>query len=276
VTDDLEKRLAATDPLADAHPGTTPVASRLDAIKERTVSRDPLIVTRTLGRVRRPVVLGLAAALLVGGATVVAAVLGPITFQPAGAAVAGRPYFAKGSGCAANAAVSVTLDGRQIGIATSDASGLFSVSSQIPAGTSLGTHQLRSSCVDGSGKPLVQTVAIEVVASVPDPTYPPSFATDGAAVAGGAHVEKGSGCAANAAVTVTLDGRQVGTTIAEATGEFAVTSQIPVGTSLGSHQLEASCADAAGKTLVQTAEVSVVADAGSLTPKILPTPGTLP
>ena len=265
MNDDLQSRLAAADPLADPHSTIMPAPSRLDATKERIASGDTSIAGRTFRRFGRPAAVGLVGALLIAGASVGAGILG--TFQAAGDGVAGQELITKGSGCAANAVVTVTLDGQRVGSATADPDGLFIVTSQIPVGTSLGRHELRSICGDNSGQQVVQTTAINVVTA--PASLPPKAFLEGYAVAGVLSA-KGSGCAANAPISMTLDGQQVGRTTADGDGFFGVESRLPAGTSLGQHQLQSTCVDGAGRPVVQTATITVVESEPSLPPKTLP------
>jgi hypothetical protein len=268
VTDDLQARLAAADPLVNGRSEATPAPLRLDAIKERIVRGDPNMTTHTSRRVGRPAAIGLVAALVVTGAAVATSILGPATFQPAGDGVAGQQLTAKGSGCAANAMVTVTLDGQQIGTATADANGLFIVEARVPAGTSLGQHELRSTCDDGAGQAVVQTTTIDIV-TAPESLGPKTFLA-GYGIAGQELAAKGSGCAANATVTIALDGRQVGTATADRDGFFGISAQVPAGTALGQHELKSTCVDGTGQAVVQTTTISVMKAPTSFPPKAVP------
>jgi hypothetical protein len=266
VNDDLQARLAAADPLADAHRRMTPAASRLDAIKERIMSEDTMRVGAR--RLWRPAALGLLATLVVAGAVVAAGALWPKSFQAAGSAVAGQQYLAKGSGCAADAAVTVTLDGKPFGTAVAGANGEFAVMATVADGTSLGNHEMTSTCANASGQNVVQTVTIEVVAA--SALWPKDFQGAGSAVAGQTYLAKGSGCAAGAAVTVTLDGKPFGTASAGNNGEFAVMATVADGTLLGNHEMTSTCAGADGQNVVQAVTIEVVPPVGPLPSKPLP------
>ena len=67
--------------------------------------------------------------------------------------------------------MTVTLDGQPFGTVTADRDGLFIVMSKVPAGTSLGKHEMQSTCLDGAGKAVVQTATITVVTA--PPSLPP-------------------------------------------------------------------------------------------------------
>ena len=87
-------------------------------------------------------------------------------------------------------------------------------------------------------------------------------------VAGDNLAAKGYGCAPNATVTMSLDGQPIGTVVAGADGEFSASVPIPPTTSVGAHQATASCVDAAGEAVVQTATITIVTTRPALGPVV--------
>ncbi len=79
---------------------------------------------------------------------------------------------------------------------------------------------------------------------------------------------KGDGCAAGSTVTITFDGQGFGTATASEWGAFDYSGQLPEGTSLGQHALQATCQAANGKTLAQTASVTVAESRPTVAPAI--------
>jgi hypothetical protein len=79
---------------------------------------------------------------------------------------------------------------------------------------------------------------------------------------------KGSGCGSGEAVSFGLDGHAVGSGTAANNGTFVVSVWIPSSTTLGSHQLSASCSSPDGTTLTQDATIEVLAVAEPLGPSL--------
>lgn len=209
-------------------------------------------------RLRRALpVVAVLAGLLVLTTAAVATLYNPATFEPDGIAVAGDPYPVKGSGCRAGSTVAFTLDDKvTLGATIALAEGIFSAEPRIPATTTLGAHDLAAACSNDGGRRLVQHLKLRVVSSIPP--EPPSL-WGGSAVAGGPAVVKGSGCRAGGKVVFTLDDKiTLGATTAHRGGVFSAELPIPATTTLGAHDLAASCTDHRGKRLVQHAKLLVV------------------
>jgi LPXTG-motif cell wall-anchored protein len=83
-------------------------------------------------------------------------------------------------------------------------------------------------------------------------------------VAGAQVTFTGGGCANDATVTITMEGVQLGTVVADGKGNFSATVTIPAGTSLGVHTLTASCLDPSGNPLTITQTITVVSAESTL------------
>ena len=98
---------------------------------------------------------------------------------------------------------------------------------------------------------------------------PRLFEPDGGVkVAGDQLAAKGSGCAPHAVVTISLDGKSIGTVVAVADGSFSASVPIPATATVGKHVAQASCVDAAGLPVVQTASITIVTTRPALGPEV--------
>jgi hypothetical protein len=79
----------------------------------------------------------------------------------------GQTTSVSGSGCAATAPVTLSLDGgtTPIGTATADDQGNFTATATIPSDSSAGQHNVLATCTDPNGAPLVATAALSVTRS---------------------------------------------------------------------------------------------------------------
>jgi hypothetical protein len=214
--------------------------------------------TRPL-RLLRPAVLGVTAALAIAGAVVAAGVIAPRLFEPSGVPqVAGDQLAAKGSGCAASATVTVSLDGQVIGTVKAFESGDFSASVPIPADTTAGRHDVTVSCPAGDGSQVVQTAAIEVVTERP-PLGPVMNANLVTATQGGTVTLNIGPVKAGTDVAVTLDGKPLTTLHATADGRLVAPLTVPADIAIGDHLFRATGTVPDGRTFDQTTEVSVTA-----------------
>jgi hypothetical protein len=84
------------------------------------------------------------------------------------------------------------------------------------------------------------------------------------------HVD-GTGCPADAPVTVAIGDEATGTATADAGGAFGHTGTVPAGTAAGRHALTATCGD-----LVQTLQLTVPDGTTGGTATATPQPGTSP
>jgi hypothetical protein len=199
-----------------------------------------------------------------GNLQVSASVLGP-----------GSPLGISGQGLAPTSTVSVQFDsvpaGQSataiIGTARSGVDGAFSSTVIIPATTSPGRYTVTAvGTLPNTGCRLLSAAVTVVV---------PALAPGGNATTGGPFTTfvlgltltrpgqttsvSGSGCEANTAVTLSLDGAgtPIGTTTADDQGNFTATATIPASSSAGQHSVLATCTDPNGADLVATASLSV-------------------
>lgn len=186
----------------------------------------------------RPMALGVAGVLLVAGTVVASGVLGPRNFEPYGdTVIPGEDVGVKGSGCAVATTVTISMDGREIGTTTSNASGAFDFQRALPAGTAMGEHALQASCAGPDGKSVVQNSKFTVVAV--RPTTAPAIDVSGEMTPGGEVLVKGGAAKANTQVSILLDGRPLGTTNSDANGSFSAYLTLPDTITVGSHELRA-------------------------------------
>jgi large repetitive protein len=217
--------------------------------------RRPAPASTRAGVWRRPAVIGgaVAAVILAGAATATAArLLSRPTFQIGGSQVpAGQSVVVKGSGCAAGAAVTVSLDGVDVGMTAADADGDFVAQPVVPVGTTVGTHTVAARC-----DAVRHSATVEVVAE--RKPAPPVLSVPGVARPGGTAVVKGTGCRPGA-VALALDGRPAGTATANAEGLYLFELAVPADAVPGTHVVQTRCVGADGAALDLTAELTVVA-----------------
>lgn len=224
-----------------------------------TAARRPVAAGARQAMRIRLAFLGAAALLVAGGGAAIGAIyLGAPTFQAAAeAVVAGDTLTLKGSGCAPGGPVAVSLDGGpRLASVGAAADGTFIVELALPAETAEGDHVAVAACRDGAGRDLVQRAGFAMLA-----TRPPvgvALAVAGSTEPGGAALAKGVGCRPGSDVTVALDGhRALGTAITDGVGGFVFEFSVPPDTTVGSHELSASCPALDGSPLSQRTELLV-------------------
>jgi hypothetical protein len=137
--------------------------------------------------------------------------------------------------------ITVEVDGVPVGNTTADASGNFTL--PLPSSLPDGNHTIIITATDaegntspvGSSTIIVDTV-VPVTPSVTSPQQDQRVSTSSPTVTGT--------CEANSLVTVYVDESSVGTTTADASGEFSYTSTLTDGV----HDVKVTCTDDAGNT----------------------------
>ncbi len=148
----------------------------------------------------------------------------------------------------AGATVVVTIDGTVVGTTTADASGNWSL--PVTAALSEGEHSLIATATDAAGNTAQDTVSFTIDTST---SVAISTPTDGQALQSLTQV---TGTAeAGATVVVTIDGTVVGTTTADASGNWSL--PVTAALSEGEHSLIATATDAAGNTAQDTVSFTI-------------------
>ena len=176
------------------------------------------------------VALTAAAALVVMGLPAQAAG-GPRSFKANAKTVrAGQPIKVSGKGCGNRAFVRFYLNGFEIDTDRADAAGGFSDNVEIPASTELGEAELKAGC---SGY-RVGVVTITVLGS--------RFDVEPRRVEAGELITvSGTLCKASSYVTIKLNGEIVGTTRANARGQFRKQVRIPSDAHGDDNEVSARC-----------------------------------
>ena len=187
-----------------------------------------------------------------------------ITVAPGGSEVV------SGGGCRSDAAVTIRLvprhtlqnrgvRSRVIGTTTAKSTGNFRTGVTIPISADQGAYYLQSTCIAHSHS----TLTLEAAITVQKPrSYPPNTGTltvsSSTVTAGGTETVSGGGCGANRMVSIALvPGRLLGTTPADASGDFTKTVRIPPSTGRGSYQLQSTCLNPTGGTETLSAAITV-------------------
>jgi hypothetical protein len=201
-----------------------------------------------------------------GNLQVSASVLGP-----------GSPLGISGQGLAPTSTVSVQLDSVPAGqsptailaSARSGVDGAFSSTVIIPATTSPGRYTVTAvGTLPNTGCRLLSAaVTVVIPALAPGGNFTTFVLGLSLTRPGQATSVSGSGCEANTAVTLSLDGAgtPIGTTTADDQGNFTATATIPAGSSAGQHNVLATCTDPNGADLVATAPMNVTRTALAVT-----------
>jgi hypothetical protein len=108
----------------------------------------------------------------------------------------------------------------------------------------------------------VTTTTTTALTGCDNPATSAATVTPSAAPAGASVTMRGKCMAPNATVTVRLDTTTIGTTTADAFGQFATILSIPARTSAGAHTLSASGAGGKGGTHTASATITVTASSG--------------
>ncbi len=180
--------------------------------------------------------VGLVGALVVAGAVVASGVLSPSYFEASRMVIPGEQVGMKGSGCAAGTTVTITMDGREFGTATSNQWGAFDFQRDLPAGISMGKHALQATCTGGNGASVVQNTDFAVVTA--RPTSPPAIDVSGHMTPGGEVWVKGGPAKANTTISILLDGQPFGTAVSDSNGSFAVALTLSSTVAAGSHDVQ--------------------------------------
>ena len=155
-----------------------------------------------------------------------------------------------GSGFQPDEFVTLSLDGSTLGIAATGATGSFSTTVTIPAGTNPGTYTLISTGGPGYGAFTSLTVGLGGCHLTPHLTH-------STLDPGGSTRVHGDGCPADDQVTLTLDGIVVGTTTANSDGAFSA-SIIPHGYKIGQETVTVTCGTRTFGVLLSVVSTSVI------------------
>ena len=143
---------------------------------------------------------------------------------------------------------------------TASESGDFSTASiRIPLDVAEGAHVVQASCLDNSGKSVVQTATIQVVTT--RPSHGPAMDANALqAVPGGQAVINGGSVKIGTDVVISLDGRPLTTIHMAEGGDFTVTIALPDDIAIGTHHVRAVGTAPDGGTFDQTVELVVVGE----------------
>ncbi|WP_155520787.1 Ig-like domain-containing protein, partial [Ralstonia solanacearum] len=185
-----------------------------------------------------------------------------------------------GSGASPNAKVTISVDGQAAGTATADANGNWAYT--LPT-VSDGDHQITAIQTDSSGNSSTPTAAAFTVDTVAPAQPAIVSAVDdvdpvtGAVASGGSTNDSTPTFAgtAEAGSTITLydNGTAIGTTTADASGNWTFTPSTALAD--GSHSITVTATDSAGNTSVASTAFTLTVDtAAPATPTLNPTDGT--
>ncbi|MGD7245203.1 Ig-like domain-containing protein, partial [Ralstonia pseudosolanacearum] len=185
-----------------------------------------------------------------------------------------------GSGAVPNAQVTVSVDGQSAGTVTADANGNWSY-----ALTSLsdGSHQVTAIQTDSSGTSSAPTAvaftvdtvapASPVVASVTDDVDPVTGAIVSGSSTNDATPTLAGTAEAGSTITVYDNGTAIGTTTADASGNWTFTPATALAD--GSHSITVTATDAAGNVSTATSAITLTVDTAAPTaPTLNPSDGT--
>jgi MYXO-CTERM domain-containing protein len=143
--------------------------------------------------------------------------------------------------------VTVIVDGTAVGTTTADASGNWSLVQ--PTALAEGTHMVRATATDAAGNTSPSSNTNTFIVDISAPAAPVvSTPANGSITADNTPVYSGT-AEPGSTVTVIVDGTVVGTTIADASGNWSFTPTEAL--TDGSHTVSATATDAAGNTSPQ-------------------------
>jgi hypothetical protein len=149
----------------------------------------------------------------------------------------------------ANSTVTIYVDGAAIGTTTANASGNWSYTPISPIAN--GAHALTATATDAYGNVSAPSAAFNFSVNTTAPAAPTAQLTSGATQTNNNEPPMSGTAQANSTVTIYVDGAAIGTTTANASGNWSYTPTSPI--SNGAHTLTATATDAYGNVSVPSA-----------------------
>ncbi|SHN17190.1 Concanavalin A-like lectin/glucanases superfamily protein [Chitinophaga sp. CF418] len=169
----------------------------------------------------------------------------------------------------ANSTVTIYVDGSAVGTTTANAGGNYTFT--VPTALSDGTHAFTATATDAVGNTSAPSVTLNITIDTQVPTVP-TITTAQTLTSDNTPTVTGT-AEANSTVTIYVDGSAVGTTTANAGGNYTFT--VPTPLSDGTHAFTATATDAVGNTSAPSATLNITIDTQVLTVPTITTAQTL-
>ncbi|SEU16517.1 adventurous gliding motility protein AgmC [Stigmatella erecta] len=180
----------------------------------------------------------------------------PVVVAPANGAVLMDTTPTYSGTAEAGATVTVIVDGVPVGTTPADASGNWSLTPTAPLAD--GSHTVKATASDAVGNVSPESNTHTFIVDTTAPAAPVVITpADGAILSDNTPTYSGT-AEAGATVTVIVDGNPIGTTLANASGNWSFTPT--VGLSADTHQVKATATDAAGQTSPESNTNTFVVD----------------
>ncbi|PSL20883.1 Ig-like domain-containing protein, partial [Chitinophaga ginsengisoli] len=157
----------------------------------------------------------------------------------------------------ANSSVTIYVDGNAIGSTTADASGKYTFT--VPTSLSDGTHAFTATAKDAVGNVSAPSATLSITIDTKAPAAP-TLTTDKTPTSDNTPTVSGT-AEANSTVTIYKDGNAVGTTKADASGNYTYTFNPALAD--GSYAITATATDAAGNTSAHSPALNITIDAAA-------------
>ncbi|WP_106604257.1 Ig-like domain-containing protein, partial [Chitinophaga ginsengisoli] len=169
----------------------------------------------------------------------------------------------------ANSTVTIYVDGSAVGTTTADASGNYTFT--VPTALTDGTHAFTATATDAVGNVSAPSATLNITIDTQKPTVP-TITTAQTLTSDNTPTVTGT-AEANSTVTIYVDGSAVGTTTANASGNYTFT--VPTALTDGTHAFTATATDAVGNVSAPSATLNITIDTQAPTVPTITTAQTL-
>jgi hypothetical protein len=154
----------------------------------------------------------------------------------------------------ANSTVTIYVDGSAVGATTATASGNYTFT--VPTSLSDGTHAFTATATDAVGNASAPSATLNITIDTQKPTVP-TITTAQTLTSDNTPTVTGT-AEANSTVTIYVDGNAVGTTTANASGNYTFTVATPLAD--GTYAFAATATDAVGNVSAPSATLNITID----------------
>ncbi len=172
----------------------------------------------------------------------------PVVITPANGVATGNTKPVVSGTAEANSTVMVLMDGTSVGTTTADGSGNWSFT--VSSALSEGSHTTKARASDAAGNASVDSNTNTFTIDTTPPAAPVVITPANGGATGNTKPVVSGTAEANSTITVFVDGTSVGTTTADASGNWSFT--VSSALSEGSHTTKARATDAASNTSVDS------------------------